>query len=37
VKIRVGKQPPIPGSIDRCSVIIERFADGAGDLAGVRQ
>ena len=37
VKIRVGKQPPIPGSIDRCSVIIERFAGGAGDLAGIRQ
>ena len=26
VKIRVGKQPPIAGAIDRCSVIIERFA-----------
>jgi 7,8-dihydroneopterin aldolase/epimerase/oxygenase len=27
VKIRVGKQPPIAGSIDRCSVIIERRAE----------
>lgn len=26
VKVRVGKQPPFAGSIDRCSVIIERFA-----------
>ncbi len=26
VRIRVGKQPPIAGAIDRCSVIIERFA-----------
>jgi dihydroneopterin aldolase len=24
VKVRVGKQPPIPGDIDRCWVIIER-------------
>ncbi len=24
VRVRVGKQPPIAGSIDRCSVIIER-------------
>jgi dihydroneopterin aldolase len=24
VKVRVGKQPPIPGAIDRCWVIIER-------------
>jgi dihydroneopterin aldolase len=28
VKVRVGKQPPIAGSIDRCSVIIERFGGG---------
>jgi 7,8-dihydroneopterin aldolase/epimerase/oxygenase len=28
VKVRVGKQPPIAGSIDRCSVIIERQAGG---------
>jgi 7,8-dihydroneopterin aldolase/epimerase/oxygenase len=28
VKVRVGKQPPIPGSIERCSVIIERHAEG---------
>jgi 7,8-dihydroneopterin aldolase/epimerase/oxygenase len=27
VKVRVGKQPPIPGSIERCSVIIERQAE----------
>jgi len=26
VKVRVGKQPPIAGAIDRCSVIIERHA-----------
>ena len=26
VKVRVGKQPPIPGSIERCWVIIERSA-----------
>ena len=26
VKVRVGKQPPIAGMIDRCWVIIERFA-----------
>ena len=26
VKVRVGKQPPIPGAIERCSVIIERHA-----------
>ena len=25
IKVRVGKQPPIAGAIDRCSVIIERF------------
>ena len=30
VKVRVGKQPPIAGAIDRCSVIIERFAPQAG-------
>ena len=24
VKVRVGKQPPIPGAIERCWVIIER-------------
>jgi dihydroneopterin aldolase len=29
VKVRVGKQPPIAGAIDRCSVIIERFAPAA--------
>jgi len=29
VKVRVGKQPPIPGSIERCSVIIERRAEAA--------
>ena len=28
VKVRVGKQPPIAGAIDRCSVIIERFRGG---------
>jgi dihydroneopterin aldolase len=28
VKVRVGKQPPIAGAIDRCSVIIERFGGG---------
>jgi dihydroneopterin aldolase len=27
VKVRVGKQPPIAGSIERCSVIIERWAE----------
>lgn len=27
VKVRVGKQPPIPGAIERCSVIIERRAE----------
>ena len=26
VKVRVGKQPPIAGMIDRCWVVIERFA-----------
>lgn len=30
VKVRVGKQPPIAGSIDRCWVIIERQAGGRG-------
>jgi dihydroneopterin aldolase len=30
VKVRVGKRPPIAGAIDRCSVIIERFAPQAG-------
>jgi dihydroneopterin aldolase len=30
VRVRVGKQPPFAGSIDRCSVIIERFAVQAG-------
>jgi dihydroneopterin aldolase len=30
VRVRVGKQPPIAGAIDRCSVIIERFAPQAG-------
>jgi dihydroneopterin aldolase len=29
VKVRVGKQPPIAGAIDRCSVIIERFRGGS--------
>jgi dihydroneopterin aldolase len=28
VKVRVGKQPPIAGAIDRCWVIIERRAGG---------
>jgi dihydroneopterin aldolase len=28
IKVRVGKQPPIAGAIDRCSVIIERFRGG---------
>ena len=28
VKVRVGKQPPIAGAIDRCSVIIERSGGG---------
>jgi dihydroneopterin aldolase len=27
VRIRVGKQPPIAGSIDRCWVVIERHAE----------
>jgi 7,8-dihydroneopterin aldolase/epimerase/oxygenase len=27
VKVRVGKQPPIAGSIDRCWVVIERQAE----------
>jgi dihydroneopterin aldolase len=27
VKVRVGKQPPIPGAIARCWVIIERHAE----------
>jgi dihydroneopterin aldolase len=27
VKVRVGKQPPIAGSIERCSVVIERRAE----------
>jgi dihydroneopterin aldolase len=27
VRVRVGKQPPIPGAIERCSVIIERHAE----------
>ncbi|MHB8489728.1 MAG: dihydroneopterin aldolase [Candidatus Dormibacteria bacterium] len=33
VRVRVGKQPPIAGAIDRCSVIIERSATqtGAGE------
>jgi 7,8-dihydroneopterin aldolase/epimerase/oxygenase len=30
VKVRVGKQPPIPGAIERCSVIIERHAEAPG-------
>jgi 7,8-dihydroneopterin aldolase/epimerase/oxygenase len=30
VRVRVGKQPPFAGSIDRCSVIIERFGIQAG-------
>ncbi len=30
VKVRVGKQPPIAGMIDRCWVIIERQAGGRG-------
>ena len=30
VKVRVGKQPPIPGAIDRCWVIIERPAEARG-------
>lgn len=30
VKIRVGKRPPIAGSIDRCSVVIERHAEPSG-------
>jgi dihydroneopterin aldolase len=30
VKVRVGKRPPIAGSIDRCWVIIERQAGGRG-------
>lgn len=29
VKVRVGKQPPIAGAIDRCSVVIERFRGGS--------
>jgi dihydroneopterin aldolase len=28
VRVRVGKQPPIPGAIDRCWVIIERPIEG---------
>lgn len=35
VRIRLGKQPPIAGSIERCSVIIERFAP-AGAQPGAR-
>ncbi len=27
VKVRVGKQPPIAGSIERCWVVIERHAE----------
>jgi dihydroneopterin aldolase len=27
VKVRVGKRPPIPGAIERCSVVIERHAE----------
>jgi 7,8-dihydroneopterin aldolase/epimerase/oxygenase len=30
VKVRVGKQPPIAGSIERCWVIIERQGGGRG-------
>lgn len=30
VKVRVGKQPPIAGAIDRCSVIIERSGNHPG-------
>ena len=30
VKVRVGKQPPIAGAIDRCWVIIERSPSGGG-------
>ena len=33
VKVRVGKQPPIAGAIERCSVIIER----SGAQPGVDQ
>lgn len=29
VKVRVGKQPPIPGAIERSSVIIERHGGGS--------
>jgi dihydroneopterin aldolase len=36
VRVRVGKQPPIAGAIDRCSVIIERFATEAGVEAGAQ-
>jgi dihydroneopterin aldolase len=36
VKVRVGKQPPIAGMIDRCWVIIERFAQ-AGVQAGLQE
>jgi dihydroneopterin aldolase len=35
VKVRVGKQPPIAGAIDRCSVIIERFAEAGVDAEAV--
>jgi dihydroneopterin aldolase len=44
VKVRVGKQPPIAGAIDRCSAIIERFAKTgvetaaqAGDQSGAEE
>jgi dihydroneopterin aldolase len=30
IRVRVGKQPPIAGAIDRCSVIIERSASQPG-------
>ena len=36
VKVRVGKQPPIAGAIDRCSVIIERFSQ-AGAQTGAQE
>jgi 7,8-dihydroneopterin aldolase/epimerase/oxygenase len=29
-KVRVGKRPPIPGAIERCSVIIERRSEPSG-------
>jgi dihydroneopterin aldolase len=37
IRVRVGKQPPIAGAIERCSVIIERFATQTNAQAGVHE